>query len=184
VRLLTSSSDRLPTSATVRVVMRPRLLRLLSGRSCRCPARNASDSVVSEGEYDGIACLHASDVRMSPYPNREAHVTGSRALRNFVNGAWSDAADGATFDLVDPSTGEVFATSPRSGAADVDAAVVAATAAFETWRDTTPSERQRALLRIADAIESRGKELVDAECQNTGKPVQLTLDEELPPALD
>ena len=111
-------------------------------------------------------------------------MAGSRALRNFVNGASSDAADGATLDLVDPATGDVFATAPRSGAADVDAAFSAAAAAFETWRDTTPSERQRALLRIADAIESRAKELVDVECENTGKPVQLTLDEELPPMVD
>jgi len=111
-------------------------------------------------------------------------MAGSRALRNFVNGTSSDAADGATLDLVDPATGDVFATAPRSGAADVDAAVSAAAAAFETWRDTTPSERQRALLRIADAIESRAKELVDVECENTGKPVQLTLDEELPPMVD
>ena len=111
-------------------------------------------------------------------------MSGTKALRNFVNGSSSEAADGGTLELVNPSTGEVFATAPRSGAADVDAAMAAAAAAFETWRDTTPSERQRALLRIADAIESRGKELVDAECENTGKPVQLTLDEELPPMVD
>jgi betaine-aldehyde dehydrogenase len=111
-------------------------------------------------------------------------MAGSRTLRNFVNGASVDAADGATLELVDPATGAVFATAPRSGAADVDAAMSAAAAAFESWRETTPSERQRALLRIADAMESRAKELVDAECENTGKPVQLTLDEELPPAVD
>jgi betaine-aldehyde dehydrogenase len=62
-----------------------------------------------------------------------------RALQNLVGGAAVDAADGATIDLVDPSTGEVFATSPRSGAADVDAACRAAATAFETWRDTTPA---------------------------------------------
>jgi betaine-aldehyde dehydrogenase len=108
----------------------------------------------------------------------------TRTLRNFVAGAWTEAADGGTTDIVDPATGEVFATAPRSAAADVDAAMRAAAEAFETWRDTTPAERQRALLRIADAIESRGKELVDAESQNTGKPVQLTLDEEMPPMVD
>src|SRR4051812_33178577 len=111
-------------------------------------------------------------------------MAGSRTLRNFINGAPVDAADGATLDLVDPATGEVFATAPRSGATDVDRAMAAAATAFETWRDTTPSERQRALLRMADAMESRAKELVDAECENTGKPVQLTLDEELPPTVD
>jgi betaine-aldehyde dehydrogenase len=108
----------------------------------------------------------------------------TRTLRNFVAGSPVDPADGRTTDLVDPSTGEVFAQAPLSGAADVDAAMAAAAEAFDSWRDTTPAERQRALLRIADAFESRGKELVDAECQNTGKPVQLTLDEELPPMVD
>src|SRR5881275_2275770 len=121
---------------------------------------------------------------MSPITASGGRMAGSRTLRNFINGASVDAADGGTLDLVDPASGEVFATAPRSGAADVDRAMAAAATAFETWRDTTPSERQRALLRMADAMESRAKEIVDAECENTGKPVQLTLDEELPPAID
>jgi len=108
----------------------------------------------------------------------------TRALRNLVGGEAVEAADGATIDLVDPSTGEVFATSPRSGAADVDAACRAAADAFETWRDTTPSERQRALLRFADLVEEHADELVALESENTGKPVQLTLDEEVPPMVD
>jgi betaine-aldehyde dehydrogenase len=60
----------------------------------------------------------------------------------------------------------------------------AAEKAFEGWRDTTPSERQRALLKIADAVEARAGELIAAECQNTGKPISLTTSEELPPAID
>jgi betaine-aldehyde dehydrogenase len=109
---------------------------------------------------------------------------GKVAVSNVVGGREVPAAGGRTMDLVDPSTGEVFGTAPLSGPEDVDAAVRAAAEAFEGWRDSTPSERQRALLRIADAIEARGEELVAAESRNTGKPVQLTLDEELPPALD
>jgi len=108
----------------------------------------------------------------------------TRALRNFVNGQHTDAADGATIDLVDPSTGDVFATSPRSGQADVDSACRAAATAFQTWRDTTPSERQRALLRFADLVESHGDELVALEVENTGKPVGLTESEEVPPMVD
>jgi betaine-aldehyde dehydrogenase len=109
---------------------------------------------------------------------------GKLAISNVVGGRETAAADGRTMDLVDPSTGEVFGTAPLSGPEDVDAAMRAAAEAFEGWRDTTPSERQRALLRIADAIEAHGEELVAAECRNTGKPVQLTLDEELPPSVD
>jgi len=107
-----------------------------------------------------------------------------RTLQNFVNGSFVDAADGRTTELVDPSTGEVFAEAPLSGEPDVDAALAAASNAFETWRDTTPSERQRALLRIADAFEERADELVAAESENTGKPIQLTRDEEIPPMVD
>jgi betaine-aldehyde dehydrogenase len=108
----------------------------------------------------------------------------ARTLYNFINGEYVPAADGQTMSLVNPSTGAVFAEAPKSGAADVDAACAAAAAAFEGWRDTTPSERSRALLKIADAIEERAGELVALESENTGKPLQLTLDEEVPPAAD
>jgi betaine-aldehyde dehydrogenase len=66
----------------------------------------------------------------------------------------------------------------------VDAACAAASAAFETWRDTTPSERQKALIRIADAVEARADDLVAAETQNTGKPVALTRSKEIGPMVD
>jgi betaine-aldehyde dehydrogenase len=95
-----------------------------------------------------------------------------------------EPADGRYADLIDPSTGEAFASAPVSRAADVDAAMRAAATAFESWRDTTPSERQRALLRIADAIEARTDDVLDAECRNTGKPRGLTASEEMPPMVD
>jgi betaine-aldehyde dehydrogenase len=107
-----------------------------------------------------------------------------RTLHNFIDGAAAKPADGRYADLIDPSTGEVFASAPVSGAADVDRAMRAAAKAFETWRETTPSERQRALLRFADAVEARTDELVAAESQNTGKPIGLTTSEEMPPAID
>jgi betaine-aldehyde dehydrogenase len=107
-----------------------------------------------------------------------------RRLQNFIGGSYVDAQDGPTAPLINPSTGEVFAETPVSGPADVDRAVRVAADAFTTWRRTTPSERSLALFRIADAIAARGEELVRAECENTGKPFQLTMDEELPPAVD
>jgi len=105
-------------------------------------------------------------------------------IRNFINGELVDAADGRTSDLVDPCTGTVFAQAVVSGPADIDRACTAAQTAFESWRDTTPGERQRALLRIADAIEERADEFVAAESRNTGKPIGLTASEELPPLID
>ncbi|MFG1673189.1 gamma-aminobutyraldehyde dehydrogenase [Micromonospora sp. NPDC049282] len=111
-------------------------------------------------------------------------MSDQQQLRNFVNGEYVDPVDGGYADLVDPCTGEVFARAPVSGPADVDAAMTAAASAFESWRDATPAERQRAMLKFADAVEARAAELVDAEVRNTGKPRQLTTDEELPPAVD
>ena len=105
-------------------------------------------------------------------------------VRNFVNGVSADAKDGRTSDLVDPTTGEVFATAPVSTKADIDAAYAAAEQAFQTWGNTTPSERQKALLKIADALESHADELIALESQNTGKPLAVTAAEEIPPMID
>jgi betaine-aldehyde dehydrogenase len=107
-----------------------------------------------------------------------------RTLQNFVNGKHTETADGRTSDVIDPSTGEVYAQAPISGPQDVDAAMRAAAAAFDTWKETTPSERSLALFRFADAIEKRADEVVEAETRNTGKPVALTNSEEIPPAVD
>ena len=108
----------------------------------------------------------------------------TRLLRNFVNGDFVTAADGAVSEVVDPSTGETYAMAPVSTPADVDAALRAAAAAFETWRDTTPAERSLALLRFADAIEARAEDLIEAESRNTGKPVAMTRADEVPPLAD
>jgi betaine-aldehyde dehydrogenase len=108
----------------------------------------------------------------------------SELLNNFVNGEYVAAAGNETTAVVDPSTGEEYARAPVSGHRDVDAALRAAAGAFETWRDTTPAERSLALLRMADAVQARAEEIVAAECRNTGKPVGLTMDEEIPPLVD
>jgi betaine-aldehyde dehydrogenase len=106
------------------------------------------------------------------------------SLRNFVNGKHVDTREGRTSDVLDPSTGEVYAQAPVSGPEDVDEALRAAADAFPGWRDSTPAERSLALLRLADAIDARADELAEVECKNTGKPVALTKSEELPPCAD
>ncbi len=107
-----------------------------------------------------------------------------KKLQNFINGKSVDGASGETTTLINPATGEAFATAPKSNAADVDKAMKAASDAFVDWRDSTPSERQRALLKIADAIEARADEFVAIESENCGKPVGLTASEEVPPMVD
>ncbi|CAB4331693.1 MAG: aldehyde dehydrogenase family protein [Actinobacteria bacterium] len=107
-----------------------------------------------------------------------------KKLQNFINGKSVDGASGETTTLINPATGEAFATAPKSNGADVDKAMKAASDAFVDWRDSTPSERQRALLKIADAIEARADEFVAIESENCGKPMGLTASEEVPPMVD
>ena len=107
-----------------------------------------------------------------------------KKLQNFINGKSVDGASGETTTLINPSTGVAFATAPKSNTADIDKAMKAAGDAFPGWRDSTPSERQRALLKIADAIEARADEFVNLESENCGKPKSLTASEEMPPMVD
>jgi betaine-aldehyde dehydrogenase len=108
----------------------------------------------------------------------------TRSLQNLIDGEFVDAADGRTSTLVNPSTEEEFATAAIAGREDVDRAMNAAAAAFETWRDATPADRQKALLKLADAMEARTDEFVRVESENTGKPLGFTTTEELPPSID
>ncbi len=111
-------------------------------------------------------------------------MSGPRSLRNFIAGEYVDGRTESTTDIVNPATGSVVATAPVSGQADVDAAYGAAETAFAEWGRTTPSERQQALLKIADAIEAHADELIALESENTGKIQALTASEEIPPMVD
>ena len=107
----------------------------------------------------------------------------TKTLTNFVDGQVA-GQNGRDLELVDPVTEEVFAKAAVSSEEEIDAACKAAARAFEGWGQTTPSERQLALLKIADAIEARAEELVAVESENTGKPKALVLSEEVPPMVD
>jgi betaine-aldehyde dehydrogenase len=111
-------------------------------------------------------------------------MTDKGKLSNFVGGRYVETSDGASSLLIDPSTGEEYLEAPVSGSKDVDEAMAAAASAFPEWRDATPSERSLALFRIADALEARADDLVRVESANTGKPVAVTLSEEIPPLVD
>ncbi|HET9842073.1 MAG TPA: gamma-aminobutyraldehyde dehydrogenase [Nocardioides sp.] len=107
-----------------------------------------------------------------------------QTFKNVINGELVDSVSGETYDVVDPTTGSVYAQAPMSGAEDVDRAYAAAAAAFESWRETTPQDRGNALLKIAQAIEDRVEEINAVECKDTGKPLGLTMSEEMPYASD
>ncbi len=108
----------------------------------------------------------------------------TRTLQNLINGELVDSVDGRTSAVVNPSNEQEYARAAVSGREDVDRAMNAAATAFDSWRDSTPAERQLALLRLADAMEKRTDEFVAVESENTGKPLGFTKSEELPPAID
>src|SRR3954469_25536737 len=97
-----------------------------------------------------------------------------KVLKNVVNGETVDAVSGATYDVIDPTTGRVYASAPASAAEAVDRASGAAATAFEARGRRTPRGRRGALLRIADAIDARAEEITAVEVQATGKPIGLT----------
>ena len=144
-----------------------------------------------------VFCLSVS-LGLAASPDVEAQL--ARMLAAHPGRQWSHVALDATFgtgdqffaddrsdettDLVNPSTGSVVAQAPVSSAEDVAAAYAAAATAFQEWGQSTPSERQQALLKIADEIEDRASEFISLEAENTGKPHALTASEEIPPMLD
>ena len=105
-------------------------------------------------------------------------------LQNFVGGKYQDATSEKVSDVINPSNEEVYAHAPVSSDKDIDNAYKAAAKAFETWGQTTPSERQLALFRIADALEARAEEAADVESKNTGKPRATLVDYEIGPSVD
>jgi aminobutyraldehyde dehydrogenase len=97
--------------------------------------------------------------------------------KNFVGGEWVDAVEGGTMEVLNPATGEVIAEVPRGTQADVDRAVESAKKALPEWLETTPGERQEALLKLAAVIEDNAEELAEIESRNVGKPLSYARDE-------
>ena len=91
-----------------------------------------------------------------------------------IDGGNVPASDGATFDVFDPSSGDVLATVSKATKADVDRAVQAAQAAFEgkAWGGMAPAERGRIMQRIAHTLRDRAEELATLESRDNGKPLK------------
>ncbi|CAN5611706.1 aldehyde dehydrogenase family protein [soil metagenome] len=103
----------------------------------------------------------------------------ARPVQLLVGGEWRDAADGATFATTDPATEQSLAEIARSRAADVDAAVIAARAAFEAphgWSSFTPRERCHLLWRVGELIDRHDAELAELESRDNGKPIAIARD--------
>ncbi len=104
----------------------------------------------------------------------------------FINGRTQDSAGKMTIPVVNPATGETIATVPDSTSEDVDRAVAAARASFEskTWRGKDSSEKERILWRFADILEAHKDELAKLESAENGKTLREALRADVNPAID
>jgi betaine-aldehyde dehydrogenase len=98
-------------------------------------------------------------------------TTAAELKPAFIGGEWHEATSGETIEVVNPATGETVAAIPRCGPEDVDAAVIAAEAAFPSWSRMDAHERGRHLLELADAIEVRGHQLAELDAIDNGSPL-------------
>lgn len=98
---------------------------------------------------------------------------GSEPRQLFIGGEFVAARSGKTFEVVDPATGEAFASVASGEAADIDAAVSAARAAFPKWAATPPGARADVLLKLADLIERNGERIALTETLDNGMPFMM-----------
>ena len=107
-----------------------------------------------------------------------------RKYQLFINGVWRDASDGGTFETRCPADGELLATCAEATKEDVDAAVAAASAALNSWKNVTPAARADILLKIADIIEANAEHLALVETLDNGKPIRETTAIDVPFSAD
>ena len=114
----------------------------------------------------------------------ETFIAAPRQM--FINGEWTDAASGKTFETPNPATGETLARVAEGDAEDINRAVRAARAAFEdsAWSRMTPSDRGRIIWRIGDLILEHAEELAQLESLDNGKPYAVALGADVPLAAD
>ncbi|MCW5635641.1 MAG: gamma-aminobutyraldehyde dehydrogenase [Rubrivivax sp.] len=101
----------------------------------------------------------------------------------FIDGAFVPG-EGEVERVLNPATGALLANVPEASSDQLHKAVSAAHRAFESWSETTPMERARLLLKLADAIEARGEEFARLESLNCGKPYARALGDEIPAVAD
>jgi phenylacetaldehyde dehydrogenase len=118
----------------------------------------------------------------------DSSVTGfvSKTGKLLINGKWVEAASGKTFPTYNPATGEVLANVAAGDKEDIDRAVKAARAAFETgkWTKISPSERGKLLWKLADLLEKHAEEFAQLESLDNGKPLKIARVADLPLAID
>jgi aminomuconate-semialdehyde/2-hydroxymuconate-6-semialdehyde dehydrogenase len=108
-------------------------------------------------------------------------MTGPIELTNYIGGEWQST--GQNLENLEPGTAKVLSKIPRSQAVDVDSAVKSASSAFESWRRTPAGTRADLLDAIASNIEANLEEFAQLESRDTGKPISLARNVDIPRAI-
>ncbi|SEM38074.1 gamma-aminobutyraldehyde dehydrogenase [Streptacidiphilus jiangxiensis] len=113
-------------------------------------------------------------------------IVGTRfdAGAQYIDGALRKGTSGDTFDVTSPADGTLVQRVDLASTADVDAAVAAAKRAFPAWSTATPAERSTALTRLAAILEERAEDFARVESAQTGKPIKLTTEFDVPGTID
>ncbi|MDQ0685888.1 MULTISPECIES: aldehyde dehydrogenase family protein [Streptomyces] len=127
-----------------------------------------------------MASAFTSAFEYAPAPESRSVVDIAPSYGLFIDGEFTEAADGRVFKTVSPSTEEVLSEIAQAGEADVDRAVKAARRAFGAWSALPGAERAKYLFRIARIIQERSRELAVLETLDNGKPIRETRDADLP----
>src|SRR5262245_18322938 len=126
-------------------------------------------------------------------PSRKSRVSGNghaaatqKPRRMLINGQWTTAESGETFPTYNPATGEVICEVAAGDKPDIERAVKAARAAFESgpWRSMTPSDRGKLLWKLADLLEKNLEEFARLESLDNGKPLTVARVADVPLAVD
>ncbi len=128
--------------------------------------------------------MATASVAVQPHENVTGYVTKTRKM--LINGKWVDSVSGKTFPTYNPATGDVLSNIAEGDKEDIDRAVKAARAAFDTgeWSKISHSERGRMIWRLADLLEKHAEEFAQLESLDNGKPLKVARVADLPLAID
>jgi len=128
--------------------------------------------------------MATASAAIRPHENVTGYVTKTRKM--LINGKWVESASGKTFETFNPATGEVLSHVAEGDKEDIDRAVKAARAAFETgpWSKISPSERGRMIWRLGDLLEKHLEEFAQLESLDNGKPLKIPRVAALPLSID
>jgi aminomuconate-semialdehyde/2-hydroxymuconate-6-semialdehyde dehydrogenase len=118
------------------------------------------------------------------YPSDIQRDTLMIEIKQYIAGQFTSSQNQAMLQVFNPATGRAYARCPEGDATDIDLSITSALKAFPAWSKLKPSARATWLNKIADGIANRSEEFVRCEVENTGKPIRMVREIEIPRAIE